>query len=84
MRELYDDLQSSVIELENKWGDDIDDDCSYMDFIQATEDLQSFYDKHHLILDGYDKDNGCSYNDFISVSLELQSLYDKHHLILDK
>ena len=52
--EMYDYLHSYQRECEDKWGEDIDDDCTYMDFIESTEELDEFYDKHYLILDKID------------------------------
>ena len=49
--EMYDKLHSAQRECEDKWEEDIDDECAYMDFIDSTEELDSFYDEHSLIID---------------------------------
>jgi len=49
--EFYDKLHSAQRECEDKWGEDIDDDCTYMDFRESTEELDEFYEKHSSILD---------------------------------
>jgi len=49
----YDELLYSVTELENRWGNDTDDDSSYKKYIQATEDLQAYYDENSSILEKY-------------------------------
>jgi hypothetical protein len=55
--EMYDYLHSYQRECEDKWGrckiwDDVD--CTYMDFIESTEELDEFYEKHSSILDKID------------------------------
>jgi hypothetical protein len=49
--EHYNRLYDLQKECEDKWGEDIDDECAYMDFIDSTEELDSFYDEHSLIID---------------------------------
>jgi hypothetical protein len=52
--EWYDYLHSYQRECEERWGEDIDDDSAYMDFIVSTEELDLFYDEHSSILDKID------------------------------
>ena len=49
--ETYDYLHLHKRECEDRWKEDIDNDCTYMDFLESSEELDKFYDEHSLIID---------------------------------